>query len=95
MNNDMTFILVDDSGKETEYDLLFTFEDNVTHKNYIVYTDNSKDECGKTKVFASTYDPSGEDARLLPIETEDEWDMIAAVLDELQEEVSNKEDLDV
>ena len=91
MFEEMSFTLVDDNGKATECELLFTFENSETHKNYIVYTDNSKDENGQTKVFASIYDPSGEDTRLLPVETDEEWDMIASVLDELQEEALGKE----
>ena len=39
-----SFSMVDENGKEVVYDVLFTFESDETHKNYIVYTDNSKDE---------------------------------------------------
>ena len=35
----MTFTVVNDEGKEVECEVLFTFESEETHKNYIVYTE--------------------------------------------------------
>jgi len=83
----MTFKVVDDKGKEIECEVLFTFESDETHKNYIVYTDNTTDEEGNTKVYASIYTPNQDDLQLTPIETEKEWKIIETILNELQEEV--------
>ena len=55
------FTIVDKDGNKIECDVLFTFESDKTHKNYIVYTDNTKDELGNTKVYASVYDPKNPD----------------------------------
>ena len=52
-----TFTMVNQDGEEIVYDVLFTYESEETHKNYIVYTDQSKDEAGNIQVYASTYDP--------------------------------------
>jgi len=49
-------------------------------KSYIVYTDNSTDENGSIKTYASIYDPSGKNLKLEPIESEKEWDMIEKIL---------------
>ena len=49
----MTFKVMNDEGKEVECEVLFTFESEETKKNYIVYTDNTTDEEGNTKVYAS------------------------------------------
>ena len=38
-----TFSMLDENGNEIVYDVLFTFESEESHKNYIVYTDNKKD----------------------------------------------------
>ena len=38
-----SFKMVDNNGVEKEYDVLFTFEGE-NGKNYIVYTDNTKDD---------------------------------------------------
>ena len=47
------FKIVDKKGKEVEFEVLFTFESDETKKNYMVYTDNTKDADGKTRVYAS------------------------------------------
>ncbi len=89
----MRFKVIDDNGKEIECEVLFTFESDETGKNYIVYTDNTTDEEGNTKVYASIYTPNEENLNLTAIETEKEWKIIETILDELQEEVkSNMED---
>ena len=87
------FTIVDKDGNKTECDVLFTFESDETHKNYIVYTDNTKDGMGNTKVYASVYDPKNPGASLAPIETEEEWKAIEQILEEIQKEV--REDVDI
>ena len=81
------FTMIDENGEEHTYDVLFTFESEETHKNYIVYTDNTLDEEGSTKVFASVYDPTGQNPSLLPIETEKEWQVIENILSSVQEKI--------
>lgn len=85
-----SFILRDANGKETKYDVLFTFDNEETEKSYIVYTDNSLDEKGNVQVFASTFIPHSNDTRLMPIETEKEWKIIEIILEEIQAEVSKE-----
>lgn len=85
-NNKMTFKIIGEGGKEIECEVLFTFESDETKKNYIVYTDNTLDEQGNTKVYASIYNPNEENTNLIPIETEKEWKIIETILDELQQQ---------
>ena len=66
------------------------FESDETGKNYIVYTDNSKDEQGNIEVYASIYYPDDENGRLEAIETDKEWKIIETILETLQEELKNK-----
>lgn len=88
MNNEkMSFKVISDDGREIDCEVLFTFESDETGKNYIVYTDNTTDEEGNTKVYASIYNPEEENIALTPIETEKEWKIIETILDELQAEV--------
>ena len=84
MDEKSTFVIINDDGEEVESEILFTFENKETKKNYIVYTDNSVDENGETLVFANVYNPDKDDEVLLPIETEEEWDMIEKIFEELQ-----------
>ena len=85
----MTFKVISDEGKEIECEVLFTFESDETGKNYIVYTDNTQDEAGNTKVYASIYTPGEDETKLLPIETEKEWKIIETILEEIQNEAAN------
>ena len=85
----MTFKVINDEGKEVECEVLFTFESDETQKNYIVYTDNTIDEEGNTKVYASIYNPDQDETKLLPIETDKEWKIIETILEELQNETAN------
>ena len=85
----MTFKVINDEGKEIECEVLFTFESDETKKNYIVYTDNTVDEEGNTKVYASIYNPDQDETKLLPIETDKEWKIIETILEQLQNETAN------
>ena len=87
------FTVLDSTGKEIECEVLFSFQGKQDHKNYIVYTDNTIDENGNTKVYASVYDPEGKDPTLKPIESEKKWKMIQGLLMEIQESVRDDESL--
>lgn len=86
-----TFTMLDENGKEVVYDVLFTFENDETKKNYIAYTDNTRDEAGNIQVYASTYNPDDPETKLEAIETEKEWKVIETILETLQEEIKNKQ----
>lgn len=82
-----TFTVIDENGKEIVCQILFTFESEETNKNYMVYTDNSRDENGNIKVYAAIFDPNEESPKLEMIETEKEWKIIETILGTLQEEL--------
>ena len=81
------FTIINDLGEEVECEILFTFDSDETKKSYIVYTDNTLDENGSTKVYASIYDPTGQNPQLIPIETEKEWLVIENILSSVQEKI--------
>ena len=85
-----TFSMLDENGNEIVYDVLFTLESEESHKNYIVYTDNKKDESGNIEVYASIYYPDDPQSKLEAIKTDKEWKVIETILDTLQEEVNKK-----
>ena len=88
INNE--FEIFNDRGEKIVCNALFTFESDETGKNYIVYTDNTTDEEGNTKVYASIYTPDQDETKLEPIETDKEWKIIETILDELQKEIQGK-----
>ena len=87
----MTFKVKNQFGQEIECEVLFTFESDDSTKNYIVYTDNTKDAQGNTRVYASIYTPNVDESKLLPIETAKEWAIIEIILEELQKGGSEKQ----
>jgi len=89
------FTIIDESGEEKSYDILFTFDSDETKKQYIVYTDHSKTEEGTIRVFASTYveDDGGTSLNLTPIESEKEWNIIETILKSLEEEINKPESM--
>ena len=86
MNKENTFKIKDKDGKEIEFEILFTFESDETNKNYMVYTDNTTDEEGNTKVYASVFNPNAEPLELLPVETERECKVIETIITSIEEE---------
>lgn len=83
--------LVNENNEEIECEVLFTFDSEQTKKSYIAYTDNTIDESGSTKVYASVYDPSGKDLSLKPIESEEEWQIIENILSSIQNKIDSEE----
>lgn len=82
-----TFKVVNDEGQEVECEALFTFESEATGKMYVVYTDGELED-GAEKVYANVVEIINDegDARLLPIETDEEYDLISSMLEKLQTE---------
>ena len=91
MNEKRKFVVLDESGKKVECEPLFTFESEETKKQYVVYTDNSKDKDGNTRVFASIYKVTDKGGELLPIKTEKGWKVIETILESIQEESKKAE----
>lgn len=90
MKEKTSFTVLDDEGNEVVCEVLFTFDSEETKKSYIVYTDNTTDDEGNTKVYASIFNPNDEKTELIPIETDREWKIIETILETIQEE-NNKE----
>ena len=89
MEEKNTFTVMDDSGKEVTCEVLFTFDSEETKKSYIVYTDNTTDDDGNVRVYASVYKPDAETTELFPIESEREWKIVETILESIQEDNNN------
>jgi len=77
--------IIDEDGKEIEFDILFTFEDESADKAYVLYYDSEAEE---PVVYASIYD---EDGNLFEIDDPKEWDMVNEMFETFME---NDEDED-
>ena len=80
-----TMFVTDESGNEKEMEILFTFEDDEKGRKYVVFAD-PEDE--GEEVFASAYDDEG---NLMPVETDEEWQMIEEVIGAFQEDEGAEE----
>jgi uncharacterized protein YrzB (UPF0473 family) len=88
MEEKNTIKVTNSKGESVVCDILFTFDSEETKKSYIVYTDNTKDENGKVRVYASIYNPNDPKTKLEDIKTEKEWKVIDTILQTLQEEIT-------
>ena len=77
----MSIVAEDGSIEDVEVILAFEFKD--TKKEYVIYTKNEKDENENITVYVSNVDRTGEEPRLLGVDTEEEWNRIKDVLREL------------
>ena len=80
--NENTLRVEDEHGNEFDYEILFTFTSEDTQKSYVVY----KEPGDSDEVFAAIYIEDGEGGNLLPIETEEEWDMVEEKLEQFLDE---------
>ena len=92
MEEKNTIKVTNEKGETVVCDILFTFDSEETGKSYIVYTDNSKDENGKVRVYASIYNPNDPKTKLEDITTDKEWKVIDTILQTLQEEINKPAD---
>lgn len=90
-----TMTIVDEKGQEHVCEVIFTFESEDYGKSYVLYhvLDNEpENEDEEIEIFASSFVPSedGEDGDLMPVESDEEWEMIEEVfgtfLDEQDED---------
>ena len=77
----MSIVTEDGSTEDVEVILAFEFKDN--KKEYVVYTKNERDENGNITVYVSNIDRSGEEAKLMGVDSDSEWNRIKDVLREL------------
>lgn len=81
------FVVIDENGKEIECEVLFTFESEDFGKSYVLYFEKTESEEEQVEIFASSYDPSKENGgELMPVETDEEWEMIEEMLNTFSEE---------
>lgn len=83
-----TITIKADNGDEKEFDILFVFNKEDSQKEYVVFTDYSPSEHGRTSLSAASFDASDPEQVLSPIE-EDEWEIVYHVLQEMQQGFAN------
>ena len=69
----------DENGNEKRMIILFTFDSEDYGAQYVVFQDPEAEE----EVYVSRYNDQGE---LLPIESDEEWDMVEEVINTFNED---------
>ncbi len=84
-NNYIT--LKDKNGKKREYRILFDVKDTNTKLNYIVYTDDKKDNNGIISCYASSYvlSDKGHMTKMKAITDDDEFEILSNILESLEQ----------
>ncbi len=73
-----TFTVIDEEGKEIEFEVVLTFKNPETLKSYVIYKLPGDEN---EEVFAAIYDEKSTlGGNLTPIETDAEWDTLDEVL---------------
>ena len=90
LKNQKQLVLVDEDGTEVLCDIIFTFDSDEFGKSYVLFSPvaSEEDEDGNVEVAAAIYVPKedGTIGDLLPIETDEEWELVEDVLAQFDEE---------
>ncbi|MBY0096278.1 DUF1292 domain-containing protein [Mesobacillus maritimus] len=77
--------VVDENGNEQLCEVLFTFDSEEFGKSYVLYypIGAEEDDEEEIEIHASSFTPTedGQDGELMPIESDEEWDMIEEMLE--------------
>lgn len=83
MNEKKTMRIVSEDGSNEEVEVVFAFEFKDNKKEYVIYTKNERDDDNNITIYVSNVDRSSGEAKLLGVESEEEWNRIKDVLREL------------
>lgn len=75
--------VTDENGEEQKMVILFTFDSPDFGSQYVVF---QKPDSFDGEVYASRYDDKG---NLLPIETDEEWEMVEEVINTFADDSEN------
>ena len=80
-----------DQNLPLECQIISKFKNEDTGKDYLVYTDNSRNEEGRKNMFVVSYRPDvPEEDKLRPVETAEEWESISGFLAEIRKVIDEK-----
>ena len=75
--------IVAEDGSTEDVEVVFAFEFKDNKKEYVIYTKNERDDDNNITIYVSHVDRSNGSARLLGVDSEEEWNRIKDVLHEL------------
>lgn len=88
-NHDEEYVtIIDEDGNEELYQILFTFDSEDFGKSYVLLypAGVTDDEDVEIQAYSFVENEEGGAGDLLPIETQEEWDMVEEVLNTFMED---------
>lgn len=86
MEDKRVISVISENGNEESVEVVTAFKLNDTNQDYIVYTQNEKDENNNITVYVSKIIEEDGVSKLAGIESDEEWTRIKSVLRELSKE---------
>jgi len=83
MNNNKKIYTILSNGIKKEYNVVLTFYNEETNKNYIIYTDDTLDKNNKVRLYAGIYDPNLNYKYIGEPTTKEEWTHINDILNKI------------
>ena len=71
------------NGTKVDYNVILTFINPQTNKNYVVYTDNTLDKNNKLRFYSAIYDPNLSNPYIGEPTTKEEWTYITSILNQI------------
>lgn len=79
------------NGKQ--YEILFTAKWEEANRSYIAYTDYSTDSQDNVRVYVSAYEDKDGDFRLFEIKTEEEYEIVQNIMNQISMEMEDEKDI--
>lgn len=85
----MQFEIIDKKGKKIICEVIATYHDDDTNKDFIVYTDKTLDENKKLKVYYSLYKKIDNSIKLIDITSNDDKKIGLQLVKEIIDSINN------
>lgn len=82
--------MIDEENKEGIYEIVCSFDSELTNKSYVIYTEYCENHVGELLVKGASYVEDGDFLRVDTRLTSEEYEMISDVLKSLMEQVKKK-----
>ena len=86
--------VTDEDGKELLLEVLFSYEDEETGRTYFAFTEVEEPEGEEYSIYAFYYDKAQNEDKLLPLESDEEWEIFNQILQGVMEDDFDDDVLD-
>lgn len=83
--------IIDEEMNTGEYEIFCTFDSDITNKSYVIFTERCKDKTGNVLMRAGSYVKEGEVLKVDKRLTDEEYEMISTIIQDLIDEVKNSD----